>query len=58
MNLSILLVAHDLAVVKNVCDRVYVMERGLFVDSGETCKVFNEPTSQYTKKLLSAVPTL
>lgn len=36
MNLSILLVAHDLAVVKNVCDRVYVMERGLFVDSGET----------------------
>lgn len=58
MKLSILLVAHDLAVVKNVCDRVYVMERGLFVDSGETCKVFNEPTSQYTKKLLSAVPTL
>lgn len=58
MNLSILLVAHDLAVVKNVCDRVYVMERGLFVDSGETCKVFNEPTSQYTKKLLSAVPTI
>ncbi len=58
MNLSILLVAHDLAVVKNVCDRVYVMERGVFVDSGETCKVFNEPTSQYTKKLLSAVPTL
>lgn len=58
MKLSILLVAHDLAVVKNVCDRVYVMERGLFVDSGETCKVFNEPTSQYTKKLLSAVPTI
>ena len=58
MNLSILLVAHDLAVVKNVCDRVYVMEKGLFVDSGETRKVFEEPQSQYTKRLLAAVPTL
>lgn len=58
MNLSILLVAHDLAVVKNVCDRVYVMEKGLFVDSGETRKVFEDPQSQYTKRLLAAVPTL
>ena len=58
MNLSILLAAHDLAVVKNVCDRVYVMEKGLFVDSGETRKVFEEPQSQYTKRLLAAVPTL
>ena len=58
MNLSILLVAHDLAVVKNVCDRVYVMEKGIFVDSGETRKVFEEPQSQYTKRLLAAVPTL
>ena len=58
MNLSILLVAHDLAVVKNVCDRVYVMEKGLFVVLGETRKVFEEPQSQYTKRLLAAVPTL
>ena len=58
LGLSILLVAHDLAVVKNVCDRVYVMERGLFVDSGETQSVFDSPTSDYTRKLLSAVPSV
>lgn len=54
--LSILLIAHDLAVVKNVCDRVYVMERGLFVDSGKSEDVFLNPGSEYTRTLLDAVP--
>ena len=56
LGLSILLIAHDLAVVKNVCDRICVMERGLFVDSGDAEDVFGHPTSAYTKRLLSAVP--
>jgi ABC-type glutathione transport system ATPase component len=56
MGLSILLIAHDLAVVKNVCDRVCVMERGVFVDAGDAAEVFESPSSDYTKKLLSAVP--
>jgi ABC-type glutathione transport system ATPase component len=56
--LTILLIAHDLAVVKNVCDRVCVMERGLFVDSGEAEAVFGSPRSEYTKRLLSAVPRI
>lgn len=55
-NLTILIIAHDLAVVKNVCDRVYVMERGLFADEGESEKVFSNPKSEYTKALLAAVP--
>lgn len=54
--LSILLIAHDLAVVKNVCDRVYVMERGFFVDSGRSEDVFLNPGSEYTRTLLDAVP--
>jgi len=56
--LAILLVAHDLAVVKNVCDRICVMERGRFVDSGEAEDVFANPTSAYTRRLLAAVPRL
>ncbi|MBO5647816.1 MAG: ABC transporter ATP-binding protein [Kiritimatiellae bacterium] len=56
LGLSILLIAHDLAVVKNVCDRVYVMQNGSFVDEGPSEKVFSSPSSEYTKNLLSAVP--
>ena len=58
LGLSILLIAHDLAVVKNVCDRICVMERGLFVDVGEAKEVFERPTSDYTKRLLAAVPRI
>ena len=56
LGLSILLIAHDLAVVKNVCDRVCVMQYGLFVDSGTSEAVFGNPQSDYTKRLLEAVP--
>ena len=56
LGLSILLIAHDLAVVKNVCDRICVMERGLFVDCGDAADVFDRPTSDYTRRLLQAVP--
>jgi ABC-type glutathione transport system ATPase component len=58
MELSILLIAHDLAVVKNVCDRICVMERGSFVDAGDTEQVFGHPSSDYTKRLLAAVPRI
>lgn len=58
LGLSILLIAHDLAVVKNVCDRICVMERGLFVDAGEASEVFERPQSEYTRRLLAAVPKI
>jgi len=58
LGLSILLIAHDLAVVKNVCDRICVMEKGRFVDVGNASDVFKHPTSDYTKRLLEAVPRI
>ena len=58
LGLSILLVAHDLAVVKNVCDRICVMEKGVFVDVGDPETVFTAPTSDYTRRLLEAVPRI
>lgn len=58
LNLAILLIAHDLAVVRNVCDRVAVLEKGRFVDYGDAEAVFANPTSDYTRRLLSAVPDI
>jgi len=58
LGLSILLIAHDLAVVKNVCDRICVMEKGRFVDVGKSEDVFSNPTSDYTRRLLEAVPRI
>ncbi len=56
LNLAVILIAHDLAVVRNVCDRVCVMHRGLFADVGAADAVFAQPKSDYTKTLLAAVP--
>ena len=58
LGLAILLVAHDLAVVKNICDHICVMERGRFVDVGTAEDVFERPSSDYTKRLLAAVARL
>ena len=56
LDLAILLIAHDLSVVRNVCDRVCVMHHGLFEDAGPAEGVFDHPQSDYTKNLLAAVP--
>ena len=56
LNLAVILIAHDLAVVRNVCDRVCVMHRGVFEDAGPAEDVFAHPASEYTRRLLDAVP--
>ena len=56
LNLGVILIAHDLAVVRNVCDRVCVMHHGVFEDAGPAEDVFAHPTSDYTRRLLDAVP--
>ncbi len=56
MNLAYLFVAHDLAVVRYVCDRILVMYLGKIVESGTPEEIFTQPTHPYTQALLSAVP--
>ena len=54
--LTMIFIAHDLAVVKKICDRVLVMQRGVLIEQGKTSTVFQNPENQYTKDLLDAVP--
>ncbi len=55
-DLSYLFIAHDLGVVRQICDRLAVMYLGKIVEIGETEQIFNNAKHPYTKALLSAVP--
>jgi peptide/nickel transport system ATP-binding protein len=56
LGLSYVLVAHDLAVVRQVASRVAVMYLGTIVEEGPAAEVYSTPAHPYTKALLSAVP--
>ncbi len=53
---SILFIAHDLAMVKYLCDRVGVMYRGKLVELADKAQLFADPRHPYTQALLSAIP--
>ncbi len=56
MGLSFLFISHDIAVIRYFCDRIAVMHRGRIVETGETEAVCTNPSHDYTRSLLSAVP--
>ena len=56
--IGLLMITHDLGVARLVSDRIHVMRAGRFVESGDVRDVVERPAEQYTRDLLSAVPTL
>ncbi len=54
-NVSILLVSHDFAVIASMCERVYVMKEGAFVEEGPTEEVFYNPQNPYTREFLQYI---
>ena len=56
LNLTLLFIAHDLSVVRYMCDRIAVMYAGGIVELGSSEQLYANPGHPYTKALLDAVP--
>ncbi len=54
--LSYLFISHDLGVVKHMCDYMFIMYRGRFVETGTKNDIYKNPEHFYTKRLIAAIP--
>ncbi|MDQ1121518.1 ABC transporter ATP-binding protein [Microbacterium trichothecenolyticum] len=58
LGLTIILIAHDLAIVYSLCDRVAVISQGSIVEIGETEALYAHPQHAYTRRLLASIPAV
>ena len=54
---GILLISHDMTVVRRLCERVAVMYKGRIVEQGSAEEIFLRPQDEYTRRLIAAIPT-
>lgn len=57
LGMAVIFITHDLGIVRQIADRVYVMKTGDVVESGKTAEIFTNPQHPYTRMLLDAEPT-
>jgi oligopeptide/dipeptide ABC transporter ATP-binding protein len=55
-HMSLLYITHDLGVVANIADRIYVMYAGIIVEQGDNSEIFSDPCHPYTQGLLASLP--
>ena len=53
--IAILFITHDLGIVAQMADYVYVMQQGRIVEHGDVFQIFDHPTHHYTKSLMEAI---
>lgn len=58
LNMSIILITHDLGIIADICERVIVMYGGTIVEQGNVDEIFNDPKHPYTEGLLCCIPRL
>ena len=56
LNLSLIFISHDLAVLRQICDRVAIMYKGRIVESADANRIYSAPRHPYTKSLMDAIP--
>ena len=49
-------ISHDLSVIRYLCDRVMVMEKGSIVETGDAETIYRNPRTEYTRSLIEAIP--